>query len=793
MDGLRPWRLLCPLSCRFHSATILEMFLPEESGKNCRNEQQGRDLEFIPPPAARGRRRRDCLLAHKCAAGHNCSGAHHLSSFFLNSDADPFDAIASLPRRFGVADPSASGMLQFSSHRRRLVFDDIDRPESESRVTRLATQPSVRMGTWQFRVPRTARPPRHRSAPHRTAPAAAAHPPPPHTYEATYHALPLCSGPIRIHVDLHPGARTRGYTNHPALQHCTTPRHTLPANRSIELALAPASSIQPQLASELIHLWPVWHVDQISSRTPCENDMASSSLVSTALRLVTEYVRASDIAIAAAVLFVCSAIRNRLTTPPGAPMLWPVVGIIPSLFAHLDDIYEWGTAALARAGGTFPYRGTWGGGSSGVVTSVPANVEHVLKTNFANYPKGPYYRERFVELLGHGIFNADGDAWRAQRRAATAEMHSARFLEFSHGTIDALVRDKLVPLLEKVSEKGRAAPVHVRQHLRRGVRVDPGCLAEGLPDVPFARAFERATELSLARFVTPPFVWKAKRFLGVGTERELVEATRAVRAFAEATVAERRAELRKTGTLAGRCDLLSRLMSSSSSSSDSGGYSDEFLRDFCISFILAGRDTSSVGLAWFFWLLASHPDVESRVLADVLSSGDGGASMDYLHAALTESMRLYPPVPADFKEAVEDDVLPDGTFVRARQRVIYYAYAMGRDKSLWGPDCLEFRPERWLNGKKSGAFAGGAESPYKYVVFNAGPRLCVGKRFAYAQMKAVAAAVLGRFRVEVLPGQEKMKPKLNTTLYMRDGLMVRFARREQRHEPGHADVPAAGG
>jgi fatty acid omega-hydroxylase len=57
-------------------------------------------------------------------------------------------------------------------------------------------------------------------------------------------------------------------------------------------------------------------------------------------------------------------------------------------------------------------------------------------------------------------------------------------------------------------------------------------------------------------------------------------------------------------------------------------------------------------------------------------------------------------------------------------------------------------------------------------------------------MKAAAAAVLARFRVEVLPGQaEAVKPKLNTTLYMKRGLMVRFAAREQRHEP----VPAAGG
>ncbi|RLN09356.1 cytochrome P450 86B1 [Panicum miliaceum] len=525
-------------------------------------------------------------------------------------------------------------------------------------------------------------------------------------------------------------------------------------------------------------------------------------LVAMAARFVREYVRASDLAVAAAALFACSAVRSRLSAKPGAPMLWPVFGIIPALFAHLDDIYDWGAAALARAGGTFPYRGMWGGGSSGVITSVPANVEHVLKTNFANYPKGPYYRERFAELLGGGIFNADGDAWRAQRRAASAEMHSARFIEFSAGTIAHLVRGKLLPLLEALSERGAAADLQdvllrftFDNICAAAFGVDAGCLAEGLPDVPFARAFERATELSLARFVTPPFVWKAKRLLGVGSERALVEATRAVREFAERTVAERRTELRKTGTLAGRCDLLSRLMSSPPPPDCPEGYSDEFLRDFCISFILAGRDTSSVALAWFFWLLASHPDVESRVLADIVRAGGyaTGSSMDYLHAALTESMRLYPPVPADFKEALEDDVLPDGTAVRARQRVIYYTYAMGRDKASWGPDCLEFRPERWLDGR--GAFAGGAESPYKYAVFNAGPRLCVGKRFAYAQMKAMAAAVLARFRVEVLPGQaEAVKPKLNTTLYMKHGLMVRFAAREQRHEPsGHAAVPAAGG
>jgi fatty acid omega-hydroxylase len=90
--------------------------------------------------------------------------------------------------------------------------------------------------------------------------------------------------------------------------------------------------------------------------------------------------------------------------------------------------------------------------------------------------------------------------------------------------------------------------------------VEAGCLVDGLPNVSFAREFERATELSLTCFYTTPFIWEPKQLLSVGTERALVEAARAMRELAERTVADRRTELRKVGDLAGRCDLLSRLM-----------------------------------------------------------------------------------------------------------------------------------------------------------------------------------------------------------------------------------------
>lgn len=86
--------------------------------------------------------------------------------------------------------------------------------------------------------------------------------------------------------------------------------------------------------------------------------------------------------------------------------------------------------------------------------------------------------------------------------------------------------------------------------------------------------------------------------------------------------------------------------------------------------------------------------------------------MHYLHAALTESLRLYPPVPIDIKVAQAPDSWPDGTKIFSNVGVVYHPYAMGRMERIWGADCLEYKPERWL---KDGVFI--SENPYKFAVF----------------------------------------------------------------------------
>ncbi|KAF2544875.1 hypothetical protein F2Q70_00019785 [Brassica cretica] len=315
-----------------------------------------------------------------------------------------------------------------------------------------------------------------------------------------------------------------------------------------------------------------------------------------------------------------------------------------------------------------------------------------------------------------------------------------------------------------------------------GLGDNPGTLGSDLPLVPFAQAFEEATESTLFRFMIPPFVWKTMRFLDVGYEKGLRKAVEVVHEFVDKMVVERICKLKEEKTLGNRSDVLSRIIEIEShhkKSDEKDPSIVKFFRQFCTSFILAGRDTSSVALTWFFWVIQRHPEVENKIISEVREilrqRGDHRTSlftvkelndMVYLQAALSETMRLYPPIPMEMKQATEDDVFPDGTFLSKGSRVYFAIYAMGRMESIWGKDCEVFRPERWI---QAGSFV--SDDQFKYVVFNAGPRLCLGKTFAYLQMKTVAASVLLRYSVKVDP-DHVVVPRVTTTLYMKHGLKV---------------------
>lgn len=132
----------------------------------------------------------------------------------------------------------------------------------------------------------------------------------------------------------------------------------------------------------------------------------------------------------------------------------------------------------------------------------------------------------------------------------------------------------------------------------------------------------------------------------------------------------------------------------------------------------------------------------SSLLARLVDAGRGGARG---HGACTTSTAsrsgLFPPVPIDSQSCAAADALPDGTHVRRRGMdrhiLTHSAYAMARLAAVWGDDCAEYRPERWLG--VDGAFY--RTSPFRFTVFHGGPRMCLGKEMAYVEMKSIVASV----------------------------------------------------
>ncbi|GMI70094.1 cytochrome P450, family 94, subfamily D, polypeptide 2 [Hibiscus trionum] len=461
---------------------------------------------------------------------------------------------------------------------------------------------------------------------------------------------------------------------------------------------------------------------------------------------------------------------------------YPVLGSLPDFLRNRHRFLDWTTGILRRCPtNTAVFRRP--GKIHGVITANPLNVEYALKANFENYPKGERFIWMLKDFLGRGIFNSDGDLWKIQRKTASYEFNTRSLRNFIMDSVRLEISTRLVPVLNRASETNQVLDLQdiLEQFAfdnicKLAFNVDPCCLGGNGNGSHFMRAFEEAATLSSGRFMYAfPFLWKLSKILNIGSENNLKKSIHIVHEFADNIIQTRLRSKAETEDE----DLLSRFIRNHDNS-------PQFLRDIIISFILAGRDTTSSALSWFFWLLSRNPNVERNILTELetIRTQNGKAigdtytfdqlrDMHYLHASISESMRLYPPVPVDTKACLNDDILPDGTFIGKGWFFTYHAYAMGRMEAIWGKNCEEYLPGRWLeeNGKYK------QENPFRFPIFHGGPRMCLGKDMAYIQMKSIVAAVMERFVVEVQGKDNTPQHLLSLTLRMKRGLPVRVRER----------------
>ncbi|KAI5071571.1 hypothetical protein GOP47_0013822 [Adiantum capillus-veneris] len=424
------------------------------------------------------------------------------------------------------------------------------------------------------------------------------------------------------------------------------------------------------------------------------------------------------------------------------------------------------------------------------LTVDPSNVEHILKTNFHNYPKGQRVHSVLQDFLGDGIFNADGETWKKHRKVASVEFSNKKLKQMSLHTfrLDAL---RLLHLLRHHT----ARPLDIQDLLMRmtmdslckvGFGVDLGNLSPSLPNATFGSAFDNVNAVIVTRIINP--IWKIQRALNIGKERFVKANIKILNTFTWDVIQKRKADIQDGEIIEAREDLLSRFMKYNKGKD--GAYSDVELRDSILNFMIAGRDTTAVALSWFLYCICEHPHVADKIYKeglDVLGLQENHqldfeevaqkldyeslAKMHYLHAALSETLRLYPPVPRDGKTVLKNDILPDGTHVEKGAQISYVPYSMGRMKFLWGPDALSYNPQRWL---RDGVFQ--PESPFKFSAFQAGPRICLGKESAYLQMKITASMLLHFFKFSLVK-EHTVKYRVMMVMPIANGLYVHVSPR----------------
>ncbi|XP_021719998.1 alkane hydroxylase MAH1-like [Chenopodium quinoa] len=502
-------------------------------------------------------------------------------------------------------------------------------------------------------------------------------------------------------------------------------------------------------------------------------------------------------------LFVifCYFFRNK----NGLPTNWPLVGMLPALLKNLHNIHDFSVKLFENSNMTFHIKGPWFANMNILATVDPANINHIYSKKFGSFVKGSKFYEIF-DVLGDGILNSDSDIWSYHRNVAHSFLHHPQFLHSLINITQKKVENGLIPFFDHVSKHDieidlQDVFLRFMYDIMCTIMMDhdPRSLSINLPDFPLLKAVADLEHTIFTRHVFPTCIWKFQRWLNIGGEKKHKQAWKILDDFVYKCINKKREE-RSRGTSkpkdneieVSRVDLLTLFMDAEQNTikSKSHDNNDKFLRDTISNFFLARGETTSTELNLFFYLLSKNPRVTHKIrmeldamMTQVNNNYDRflsnfkelSSQLTYLHATICETQRLYPALVFNHKSPIEPDILPSGHRVNPSTEIIFNMHSMGRMKSIWGDDCNEFKPERWIT-------EGGVikhEPSYKFAVFGAGPRTCMGKQMVFTQMKIVAAYIIRHYDIEPVDEGQPLVLDLSITLRMKHGFMVKIIRRSQ--------------
>jgi cytochrome P450 len=401
-----------------------------------------------------------------------------------------------------------------------------------------------------------------------------------------------------------------------------------------------------------------------------------------------------------------------------------------------------------------------GGLQETIVTTDPAVIEHVLKTNAENYRKSEIQVKRMGHFLGKGLLTTEGEPWRTQRRLIQKG--------FDRKQLDALstiMQDSLNDSMREFDRRIQQGPLDIYPQL---MEMTFAMVARSLfgarlkrEDIDLVSHTICTVQEFIVRQTLQPYM---NPWFAVSGELKKHEdmRTRADSVLLKYIQARRN---QPPGS-----DLLQSLMDARYA--DGEGMSDEMVLSESMQLLVAGHETSSNGLSWLLYLLSRNPDALDRVREEFYSVlGDAPLShADVLKFPFTtqiiqETLRLYPPFWMVDRMAVKEDRIGD-VVIPAGSMVIVYVYGAHHAKSRW-ENVNEFRPERFVKENDK------LRKPFTYFPFGGGPRVCIGNQYAMLQILMILSTLLRRYDFELVPGQE-IEERAMVILRPKNGIKMSF-------------------
>jgi len=386
----------------------------------------------------------------------------------------------------------------------------------------------------------------------------------------------------------------------------------------------------------------------------------------------------------------------------------------------------------------------------------PEGVKHVLLDNVGNYIKSRQVQRTTGPALGNGLFNADGESWKIQRRTA-APMFSARRIQDFAEPMAAVAERELAPWRDGMTVDAADQMMRLTYRIithtmfSDDVKVDYKAAADHF--VTYLDTLGRVDMLMMLGM--PHWVPTPKR----------VKAGRAMRFFRHeigSLVARRANEIARDPAGAPK-DLLTTLLTAHDPEGGASFTQDE-VYDNVMTFIFAGHETTANTLAWTLYLLSQFPEVDAKVAVEVRAADGDIARMPYTRQVLEESLRLYPAAPFVSRDSIGPDRVGPHD-IRGGTSVLISPWLIQRHRKLWRePDY--FDPDRFAPGNREKIHR------FAYIPFGVGPRICIGMGFAMQEALICLSCIVARWRLEMVPGHI-VAPLSRLTLRPEFGLQMK--------------------